>query len=414
MKVCSITSQNSFKAIYINKKISNNLDTNLQKLSQNSLEKIHKMKIEGSNKKANDIATRLDAITTEMIIRRKIEQEKPWYKKRKFKEIDKMEAEQKSSVIKEQEEILLACQKENLLSRNIQINFIESIQAEDKIETENIIRIKTNDNLNSLKAKLSDNTKGFARIAGYEKEKNILNKYFINEIKKEKSGEKTEIPSSVLFFGPTGNGKTTFARAFAAETGCKLEIGRSANFIEMLDSKLKKAEEFFKTNKTRTILFIDEFDKIASEDANVLGKLNEILQNCSEKYHCTIFATTNHPLNIALPLTGENSSFSYIVSVDPPNKQNKIEILKYYLAERGDNFLNYDNLIKVLEEQERLLNKRYNITQLKEICLELSDKKFSENNLIELIKKTEPTIDKESLNKYLNEMQKLIINEVNE
>ena len=326
MKVYSINSQNSFKAISINKKITSKLETNLQKLSKDSLEKIHKTNIEGSSKKADDIATRLDAITAEMTIRRKIEEEKPWYKKRKFKEIDKMEAEQKVAIIKEQEEVLLACKKENLLSKNIQKAFIESIQAEDKLEAENIMRIKTNDNLNSLKAKLSDNTKGFGRIAGYQKEKNILNKYFINEIKKEKSGEKTEIPNSVLFFGPTGNGKTTFARAFAAETECKLEIGRSANFIEMLDSKLNKAENLFKTNKIRTILFIDEFDKIANEDTTSLKKLNEILQNCSEKYHCTIFATTNNPLNIALPLTGEKSAFSYIVSVDPPNTQNKTEI----------------------------------------------------------------------------------------
>lgn len=414
MKVYSTTSQFSFKAISINKNFSNKLDTSLQKLSKDSLEKIYKMNIEGSNKKANDITNRLETITTEMIIRRKIEEEKPWYKKKKFKEIDKMEAEQKTAIIKEQEEILLACQKESILSREIQEKFIESIQTEDKIEAENIARIKANDNLNSLQAKLSDNTKGFTRIAGYQKEKNILNKYFINEIKKERSGEKTEIPNSVLFFGPTGNGKTTFARAFAAETGCKLEIGRSANFLEMLDNKLKKAEELFKTNKTRTILFIDEFDKIASENTIVIKKLKEILQNCSKRHHCTIFATTNHPLNITLPLTGENSVFSYIVSVDPPNTQNKTEILKYYLAERSDKSLDYDNLVKILEEQERLSNKRYNNTQLKEICLDISDKNFSENNLIALIKKTEPTIEKEALNKYLKEMQKLIVNEVNE
>ena len=118
-------------------------------------------------------------------------------------------------------------------------------------------------------------------------------------------------------------------------------------------------------------------------------------------------------MNIALPLTGEKSAFSYIVSVDPPNTQNKTEILKYYLAERSDKSLNYDNLVKILEEQERLSDKRYNITQLKEICLDLTDKDFSENNLIELIKKTEPTINKKAFNKYLNEMQELIVNEVN-
>ena len=41
---------------------------------------------------------------------------------------------------------------------------------------------------------------------------------------KEKNGEEANIPSSILFFGPKGNGKTTFALAFAEEIGCERPV----------------------------------------------------------------------------------------------------------------------------------------------------------------------------------------------
>ena len=76
--------------------------------------------------------------------------------------------------------------------------------------------------------------KGFDSIAGYEKEKFILTDSFINLLPLEAAGQDVEFPNSILFFGPIGNGKTSFAKAFANSANC--------NFVEAKSSKLQETK----------------------------------------------------------------------------------------------------------------------------------------------------------------------------
>lgn len=323
-----------------------------------------------------------------------------------------MEAEQKQAIIKEQNAILAKIRDENHKTEQIKNEYSQNSNIDDNNEAKLRHRLRIGDALEILRAKLSGNSKGFQRIAGYSKEKNILDKYFISEIRKEQAGEKADVPNSVLFFGPTGNGKTTFARAFAAETGCMLEKGRSSNFVKMLEHKMQQSRNLFQKKGVRTILFIDELDREAKNNPAVISKLKEILPICSKEYHCTVFATTNDPFDIELPLTGKDNLFPYIVSMDPPNLQNKVDILKYYLKERQSNNLDYNKIANLLEDNEKTTGQRYNITQIKEICLNIPDNEFSEQSIINSINGTKPTINKEAIDKYLNEMNTLMTNEV--
>ena len=412
MKIHSIGNQNSFKAVSINSKIGVNIGLKKQKLAEESISKINETMKEGASKSAIYLASQLDSIMTEMNIRRKIEEEKPWYKSRKYKQIDKMEAEQKQAIIKEQNAILAKIRDENHKTEQIKNEYSQNSNIDDNNEAKLRHRLRIGDALEILRAKLSGNSKGFQRIAGYSKEKNILDKYFISEIRKEQAGEKADVPNSVLFFGPTGNGKTTFSRAFAAEIGCMLEKGRSSNFVKMLEHKMQQSRNLFQKKGVRTILFIDELDREAKNNPAVISKLKEILPICSKEYHCTVFATTNDPFDIELPLTGKDNLFPYIVSMDPPNLQNKVDILKYYLKERQSNNLDYNKIANLLEDNEKTTGQRYNITQIKEICLNIPDNEFSEQSIINSINGTKPTINKEAIDKYLNEMNTLMTNEV--
>ena len=332
-----------------------------------------------------------------------------------------MEAEQKLAVIKEQNTILARIENQSKKTEQIKNEYSQNTNIDDNHEAKLRHRLRIGDALEILRAKLSGNSKGFQKIAGYDKEKNILDKYFISEIQKEQAGEKANVPNSVLFFGPTGNGKTTFARAFAAETGCNLvpfnmhttSLDKSNKiFINKIQKIAERSESDFQKTGNRTIIFIDEISKACDNKSPMLNELRDFLSNCSERYHCTVFATTNHPLTIAFPLTGEDSLFPYIVSMDPPNLQNKIDVLKYYLKERESDSLDYNKLANLLEEKEKTTGQRYNISQIKEICLSIPDNEFSEQSIIDYINNTKPTIDKKAMDKYLNEMNTLMTNEV--
>ena len=80
MKIYPVSNQNSFKAVSISSKTGVNIGLKSQKLAEESINKINETMKEGASKSAAYLASQLDSITAEMNIRRKIEDEKPWYK----------------------------------------------------------------------------------------------------------------------------------------------------------------------------------------------------------------------------------------------------------------------------------------------------------------------------------------------
>lgn len=204
---------------------------------------------------------------------------------------------------------------------------------------------------------------GLKKIAGYEKEKTVLRANFIDYVDDEKAGKipNKQIPNAILFYGPTGCGKTTFAKALAEETDCSFiemkirgrkQSDKEDTFIENIEEKLALAQEkFLKTNK-RTIILIDEFDRFfdkKSTSKDFVQYLKSLMECCSKENHVTLFLNTNDPLKIPEPLRNAHRT-GIIVTLDPPNKDNMKAVLKYYLRDANQNDIDYDRIISKLTE----------------------------------------------------------------
>lgn len=413
----------SFRAISINpNELSKGKTSNFIK---QGISKIKEIFHNGVSEKITNLDENYENFTQEMSFRKKMANKLPWWRnsEKALRKLNKAEAEQKKELLSKKTEAVQAQVERAETVQKISDEIEKTVEQNDTDKA--LIKRRQRQDFNDYKGNLSK-TNGFSKIAGYNSEKELLNKYFISEIKKEQNGEQANVPNSVLFFGPTGNGKTTFAKAFAKETGCKLIpirakvfAGSDAEtdkiFMTELHNKAEKSEENFQKTGTRSILFMDEFTKVSDKDSTILPELTDFLSNCSDKYHCTLFAASNHPLNIALPMEGENAVFPYVVSIDPPNIENKTEVMKFYLKGRMPEGTDYKKLAEYADKKEQEKQSVFNIAQLKEdICWEGIDKKISTDEVIKNIDNTEPNIDKQALNKFSDEMDKLLKHEVKE
>lgn len=265
--------------------------------------------------------------------------------------------------------------------------------------------------------------KGFDRLAGYEEEKNILYKYFIKEVRKKRAGEEANIPSSMLFFGPRGMGKTKFYKALAEESECNEKDlwihSNSNNYSRILEELYKKAEEaksHYEQTGNRSIIFIDEITHLADNDSTILKDLSEFLRTCSEKYHCTVFAATNYPEKIALPMEESQGLFPIRVLIDPPTQKNKMEIIKFYIQDRLGVNTDIEKLTEIIGQKEKNDNRLYTINRIKDICTEAGDldKKITIEEFIEKVNNTPTNITKEQLKHYHENYDKLVQNIIRE
>lgn len=217
-------------------------------------------------------------------------------------------------------------------------------------------------NINSRRESF-DKDFGLKKLAGYEKEKAVLQSNFIDYVDDEKAGKipNRDIPNAILFYGPTGCGKTTFAKALAEEADCsfiEMKIrGRKQSdkedaFIDDIEEKLASAQEkFLKTNK-RTIILIDEFDRFfdkKSTSSDFIQYLKGLMNDCSKENHVTLFLNTNDPLKIPEPLRNAHRT-GIIVTLDPPDKDNMKAVLKHYLRDANQSNIDYDRIISKLTE----------------------------------------------------------------
>lgn len=266
-------------------------------------------------------------------------------------------------------------------------------------------------NIEEIHKKMNEitNEKGFGKLAGYSNEKEILMHLVGNSIILEKDGQAVNVPNSILFFGPKGNGKTLFAESFAEQLDCNcIKIENTLNDYENIknlnDIALKAQENFEKTG-VRTILHIDEFDDYAPKSSKILGPLKSFLDKCSKKYHCTIFATSNFPEKIDDILL-RDGRFDVKVPIYPANKQNALEILKFYGQPFADNTVNFEKLADIITNYT---DSSFSNVRLKSVVTKFvksnNVSKMTQQNFIDSIKAIGPDIKKDALELFKKQIE---------
>lgn len=271
------------------------------------------------------------------------------------------------------------------------------------------------------------------QIAGYDSEKMIIRNKFSDQIAAEQAGmeEGVKIPNSILLYGAIGTGKTTFARAAAAETGSKLvEINpEPKKFGEVIQEKLNEARDRYIQTGQRTVILVNEADIHLSEDKENrknIALMKNYLDNCAaiptedtaNAYATTFFFTTNRPMDITDEILLREEKIGAIIALEPAEGDNIRDILQFYMQkcdpdknsidwERFD----YDKYIKKLNPDDK--KGAYGNDKLKSMleaafyAYKNNDSKTFDEYLDETIGKTTRNIRPNRLNQYRQDLVEL-------
>ena len=185
----------------------------------------------------------------------------------------------------------------------------------------------------------------FADVAGIEEAEQELVEvvdFLKNPEKYSTLGGK--IPRGVLLSGPPGTGKTLLARAVAGEAGVPFFSASASEFVEMIVGVgASRVRDLFAQAKAAqpAIVFIDELDAIGrsrgggasfgghDEREQTLNQILTEMDGFSPNSGVIVLAATNRPdvLDKALLRPGR---FDRRVSVQPPDRQGRLEILKVH------------------------------------------------------------------------------------
>ncbi len=256
--------------------------------------------------------------------------------------------------------------------------------------------------------------KGFGKIAGYQDIKDLLISLVGNSIVLEKDGQNILVSNGILFFGPKGSGKTTFAEAFAEQLDCNLvkveNLLDSSENLKNLRKELDKGKKLFEEKGLRTILQIDEFDEFAPAGDRIVGPLKMIFDNVSKKYHCTFFLTTNYPEKIDTILM-RDGRLDVKVPLSIADKKNALEVLKHYGASFADETVDFESLADLIVSQNS--EAAYSNARIENIVTAFissckskgKTEVMSHKDFVTSIKNIQPDITKEAMNLFKKQIE---------
>ncbi len=178
-------------------------------------------------------------------------------------------------------------------------------------------------------------------VAGMEREKELIERRVIAPLRHPELATSIGVhpPSTVMLYGPPGTGKTTFARAIAGTLGWP--------FVELLPSKLGAVEGALAAELraalvellqlARVVVFIDEFDEIASrreEHPATKGVVNELLKTIPGFRVAPgrlLVCATNfvHAIDTAVLRPGR---FDLLIPIGPPDERARDALWRGALA----------------------------------------------------------------------------------
>ncbi len=270
------------------------------------------------------------------------------------------------------------------------------------------------------KSTVNNKPKGFAKVAGMNTLKKILQQDIIEPLQKVEEYKKYNLTpaNGVLLYGPPGTGKTFIAEALAEETGRHFISMSPSSVLSSYHNQtalnIKKVFDEAEYNAP-SIIFIDEIEALAPSRSNSVGssvsddiskQITELLQqlnNASEK-DIFIIAATNEPqlIDDAIKRVGR---FDKTIFVPPPDVDAREELFKMYLKNSytAPN-LDYKKLAEQTENYTAIEIKNVIIQQAALKAME-SRKPISQKDLIEQIYYNKPTLNNQSIEYYKNKIK---------
>lgn len=161
----------------------------------------------------------------------------------------------------------------------------------------------------------------------------------------ENVGAKT--PKGVLLVGPPGTGKTLLARAVAGEADTPFFSISGSEFVEMfVGVGASRVRDLFAKAKKNApcIIFVDEIDAVGRRRGSGMGgghdereqTLNQILvemDGFEQGQNVIVLAATNRA-DVLDPALLRPGRFDRRVSIDLPDRQDRLSILKLHFADK--------------------------------------------------------------------------------
>lgn len=177
----------------------------------------------------------------------------------------------------------------------------------------------------------------FDKVIGYEDIKAEL-MCFADVIKHPEKYSRlgVTLPSGLLLYGKPGLGKTLMAKCFIAEAGCKVFTLRkekpNGEFVNQIKDTFEEAK-----NEATAIVFLDDMDKFANEDAQHRNAeeyvaVQSCIDDCKGQGVFTL-ATVNdrYCLPDSLFRAGR---FDKVIEIDIPRGKDAERIIEYFLEQK--------------------------------------------------------------------------------
>ena len=218
------------------------------------------------------------------------------------------------------------------------------------------------------------------RIAGYEDVKDEIKRVFVEPLVSKNPD--VHVPSSVMLYGATGCGKTTFLNAIKSQSKDHAEvvdistgITNTGSFETQLETYLEEAKQRYIDTEKRTIILLNEAEKFLCMGKEDMGKSGMLLDESdkakikkyNEVFKCsnnvtffksildsiskvpigenettgkaaTIFITSNYPHLVHRDLLSRDGKYGKLmhIAVKPAADNDLKAVMKHYFKKHSD------------------------------------------------------------------------------
>lgn len=156
------------------------------------------------------------------------------------------------------------------------------------------------------------------------------------------------VPRGIMLSGPPGVGKTKMAQAFINECGLPSYVIKKS---KCKDEFLKEMEKTFEEAKfsAPSVILLDDMDKFPTDSFDI--QEYAVVQSCMDSVkdsNVFVIATVNKTNEIPKSLL-RAGRFDNILQVEPPQGQDAVDVIKYYLSIKNlSENEDYEDIIKML------------------------------------------------------------------